>query len=96
MQKEKQEWTTIQQCVGVNENYKGCGKMLLLSTRDIFISTFPQDKQAEEKAFLYTFRCPCCGVFTHISQWKLPKMVRGEAMQKYLSRTSTTGNNEAV
>lgn len=89
----EKNWTTVQRCVGKGENYKGCGKVLVLSAKDIFISTFPQD-QEEEKVLRYTFRCPDCGVFTHIPQWHLPKMVRREAMQKYLSRTGS--NNEAV
>ena len=89
----EKNWTTIQRCVGKG-NYQGCGKTLLLSADDIFICTFPPNAQEEEKALLYTFRCPNCGVFTHISQWHLPKMVRRRVMQKYLSRTA--GNNEGV
>lgn len=85
-------WTTVQPCVGTSENYKGCGKNLVLGIDDIFISTFPQT--AGKQVLRYTFRCPNCGVFTHIPQWSLPKMVGKAAMQKYLSRTAR--NNEAV
>ena len=87
-------WTTAQTCVGTSENYKGCGKNLVLGIDDIFISTFPQADREEEQVLRYTFRCPHCGVFTHIPQWSLPKMVGKAAMQKYLSRTAR--NNEAV
>lgn len=86
--------TTVQRCVGNGKDYKGCGKNLVLGIDDIFISTFPQADREEEQVLRYTFRCPHCGVFTHIPQWNLPKMVRREAMQKYFSRT--VSNNEAV
>lgn len=90
----EKDLATVQRCVGTSEDYKGCGKNLVLGIDDIFISTFPQADCEEEQVLRYTFRCPHCGVFTHIPQWNLPRMVRREAMQKYFSRT--VSNNEAV
>ena len=70
-------------CHGKGECYKGCGKVLLLSSDDIFISTVKL--QDEQKKLSFTFRCPHCGVFSTIPSWHLPKMVIKAVWEKYNS-----------
>lgn len=77
----EREWTLTECCTGKGENYKGCGKVLLLSVDDIFIS------KSNLQEFSYTFRCPHCGVFTSIPNWHLPKFVRRKAIEKFNLRS---------
>ena len=63
--------------------YGGCGARLLVGEEDIYIKNKKDYKGTKD--YLYTFRCPCCGVENDIPDKDMVDRVRKKAIKKYNS-----------
>lgn len=74
LSKEDLNWSIEHLCMANKGDLEGCQALLEVSLEDIYLSyrirtridTF--GKQQKEIKFYYTFRCPCCGEETFISE----------------------------
>ena len=75
-------WKIEQECTGKGNGNGGCNTRLLVSEDDILINYHTEDISGYTY-YYYTFKCPCCGVLTDISERKVPVRVRDKAIKKY-------------
>ena len=66
-----EKWESEELCTGAGNGGGGCNSKLLVEEGDLFFTT--NDTGGE---YFITFECPCCGMFTDLSDSKIPATVR--------------------
>ena len=76
------DWEIEQRCTGAGNDEPGCNARLLVAEEDIFITTCSAYYN-DDKEYYYTFKCPCCGALSDISDEDIPLSIRKRIMKRY-------------
>jgi hypothetical protein len=77
----RDNWGIIVRCTGIGNGNKGCGCLLHVVPKDIYV-TSSTDYLGDTEHY-YTVRCPECGAETDIPDDKVYKLYRNDEIDEY-------------